>query len=75
MICMFDVLEHLTDQKRIMEEIGKRTDIVYILNPEPCQSKYHTNEFTVIELIKFMFDWKYNYIKHFKNADFFEFYK
>lgn len=59
-VLLFDTLEHLGDQDRAMRAIGNVTDVLYVLNPEPCDSKWHTREFTADELIKYLngFGWK-----------------
>ncbi len=74
-ICMFDVLEHLVDQKQVIEDVALKTNILYILNPTPYGSKYHTTEFTPDELVTFMKGWKAKLIKTFPNKQFFEFHK
>lgn len=52
--CLLDVLEHLVEQEIAIHELGKVTNRLYILNPEPCGSRYHTREFTADELQAFM---------------------
>ena len=52
-VCMFDVFEHLHLQERVLQICRKLAPVLYILNPEPIGSRYHTREFTVAQLAEF----------------------
>lgn len=53
-----DVIEHLDYPEKAIEEIGKITNVVYIVTPPRIGElrPYHVREFTMDELIKFMED-------------------
>lgn len=53
-ICLFDTLEHLYEQERVIALLGKHTDRLYILNPEPNDSEHHVREFTADKLSTWM---------------------
>ena len=67
-ICLFDTLEHLYEQDEVIQEVGKWTDRILILNPDPCNSPYHTREFTADSLRQFMADlgWRCEFERRFE---------
>lgn len=67
-ICLFDTLEHLYDQDEVIAELGKWTNRLLILNPDPCGSPYHTREFTEGQLDAFMrkLGWRCQYSKRYE---------
>lgn len=53
-VTMFDVFEHLPNQERTLARIAAIAPVLYILNPDPTQSRWHTREFTHEQLLKFL---------------------
>ena len=52
--CLFDVFEHFSNQEKALRFIRTVTDTLYILNPDPTGSPYHTTEFTGDGIVEFL---------------------
>lgn len=51
-VCLFDVLEHMPFPEVLLGNLCQITNQLYILNPEPCGSRWHFQEWTREQLIE-----------------------